>query len=270
MKTMARAGVAAVLLVVGLPLAADQHDADGILVTAVDPDGPAAAAGIERGDLILSIDGRPVASGGDLAEALAATEEPQVSLTVKHGDDVREQVVAIDRVWGRPRLGVMILSASGRRDDYDPRGRMPDVRRMFRFDRMPAAPGAMVMEVVEDSPAAAAGLQPGDWITAIGNEAVGDSSEHLAEIIESYQPGDRVDVEFRRDGEAMTATVTLGANPDTGSPLLGVRYRVVPFFGRGDLDDLRNLFDMLQERFKRLQPEQSEPELEVPDTSQAL
>lgn len=258
------------LLAVGLPLAADQHDADGILVTAVDPDGPAAAAGIERGDVILSIDGQPVATGRDLVEALAAAEAAQVNLTVKHGDDVRDQVVAIDRVWGRPRLGVMILSAPGRGGDIDRRGRMPDVRRMFRFDQMPAVPGATVVEVVADSPAAAAGLQPGDWITAIGGEALGDSSEHLADIIESYQPGDRVDVEFQRDGEAMTATVTLGANPDTGGPLLGVRYRVQPFFGGLDLEDLRSLLDMLQERFKRLQPEQPEPELEVPDTSQAL
>ena len=147
---------------------------------------------------------------------------------------------------------------------------MPDVRRMFRFDQMPAAPGALVMEVVEESPAAAAGLQPGDWITAIGNEALGDSSEHLADIIESYQPGDSVDIEFHRDGAAMTATVTLGANQATGSPLLGVRYRVLPFFGRGDMEDLRNLFDMLQERFKRLQPAPPEPDLEVPDSNQAL
>ena len=259
------------LLAVGLPLSADQHDADGILVTAVDPDGPAAAAGIERGDVILSIDGQPVATGRDLVEALAAAEAAQVNLTVKHGDDVRDQVVAIDRVWGRPRLGVMILSAPGRRgDDIDRRDRMPDVRRMFRFDQMPAVPGATVVEVVADSPAAAAGLQPGDRITALGGEALGDSSEHLADIIESYQPGDSVDVEFQRDGEAMTATVTLGANPDTGSPLLGVRYRVQPFFGGLDLEDLRSLLDMLQERFKRLQPEQAEPEMEVPDTSQAL
>ena len=269
MKTMVRAGIAGLLLAVGLPLAAEDHDA-GILVTAVDPDGPAAAAGIERGDLILSIDGESVANGRDLAEALAATEESQVNLTVKHGDDVRDQVVAIDRVWGRPRLGVMILAAPGLDGETERRGRMPDVRRMFRFDQMPAVPGATVMEVVEDGPAAAAGLQPGDWITAIGNEALGDSSEHLAEIIESYQPGDSVDIEFQRDGEAMTATVTLGADPDTGSALLGIRYRVQPFFGGVDMEDLRSLFDLLQERFERLRPEQPEPELEVPDTSQAL
>ena len=48
--------------------------------------------------------------------------------------------------------------------------------------------------------------------------------------------------------------------------------RVLPFFGRGDMEDLRNLFDMLQERFKRLQPAQPEPDLdlEVPDSNQAL
>ena len=162
----------------------------------------------------------------------------QVNLTVKHGDDVRDQVVAIDRVWGRARLGMMILGTPVRRGDFDRRGRMPDVRR-FRFDRMAGMPGAMVMKVVEDSPAAAAGLQPGDWMTAIGDEALGDSNEHLAQIIDSYQPGDSIDVAFQRDGEAMTATVTLGENPDTGSALLGVRYRLLPFFGRGDREDLR-------------------------------
>ena len=269
MNTMVRAGIAALLLAVGLPLAAEGHESAGILVTAVDPDGPAAAAGIERGDLILSIDGQSVATGRDLAAALAATDELQVNLTVKHGDDVRDQMVAIDRVWGRPRLGVMILAAPGRHGETERRGGMPDVRR-FRFDRMPGMPGALVMEVVEEGPAAVAGLQPGDWITAIGDEALGDSNEHLAEIIESYQPGDSVDVGFQRDGEAMTATVTLGANPDTGSALLGVRYRVLPFFRRGDMEDLRKLFDMLQERFERLQPAQPDPELEVPDSNQAL
>ena len=269
MKTMVRAGIAALLLAVGLPLAAEDHESAGILVTAVDPDGPAAAAGIERGDLILSVDGQPVASGRDLIGALAATEESQVNLTVKHGDDVRDQAVMVERVWGRPRLGVMILGAPGRHGEIERRGGMPDVRR-FRFDRMPETPGAMVLEVVEDSPAAAAGLQPGDWITAIGDEDLGDSNEHLAEIVESYQPGDSVDVEFQRDGEAMTATVTLGANPDTGSALLGVRYRVLPFFRRGDMEDLRKLLDMLQERFEHLRPTEPEPDLEVPDSNQAL
>ena len=74
MQTMIRAGMAAVMLAVGLPLAAQSEEPAGILVTAVDPDGPAATAGIERGDLILSVDGQAVTTTGELTEALAAAE----------------------------------------------------------------------------------------------------------------------------------------------------------------------------------------------------
>ena len=265
---MIRNGLAAVLLVAGLPLMA-LSDQAGILVAAVDPDGPAAAAGIEKGDLIVSIDGQGMASTSDVIAALAAAEESQVTLAFQRGDRLHEQVVTLDRVWGQPRLGLAIGPAVRQMAKSAPREAAPGLR-AFRVDEAPGAPGAVVMEVAPDSPAAGAGLQPGDWITAIGDESLGDSSEHLAEIIESYRPGDRVAVEFQRDGKAMTATVTLGANPDTGSALLGVRYRVQPFFGGVDMEDLRKLFDMLRERFERLQPAPAEADLEVPDSSQAL
>jgi membrane-associated protease RseP (regulator of RpoE activity) len=164
---------------------------------------------------------------------------------------------------------MMILGTASRQDDFGRRGRMPEGR-TFRFDQMPSMPGAMVMEVVEDGPAAGAGLEPGDWITAVGDAALGEAGSPLADIITSYQPGDDVSVAYQRDGEAMTATVTLGENPETGGALLGVRYRVLPLFGRGDREDIRKLFDMRQERFERLKPSEAEAEIEAPDSNQAL
>ena len=104
------------------------------------------------------------------------------------------------------------------------------------------------MEVGEDSPAAGAGLQPGDWITAIDGAAVGgDSGTALGELIGSQQPGDSISVEFQRDGEAMTATIALGAHPDdAAAPMLGIRYWSVPTFG-----SMQEYFDALRERFER-------------------
>ncbi len=44
----------------------------GVVVSSVDPDGPGAAAGLQRADVILAIDGRPVTTMPDLVRWLRA------------------------------------------------------------------------------------------------------------------------------------------------------------------------------------------------------
>jgi S1-C subfamily serine protease len=244
---MIRNGLAAVLLVAGLPLMA-LSDQAGVLVAAVDPDGPAAAAGIEKGDLIVSIDGQEMASTSDVVAALAAAQESQVTLAFQRGDELHEQVITLARVWGQPRLGVAIGPAVQQMAEQSaPQEAAPGLR-AFRMDEAPGAPGAVVMEVAPDSPAAGAGLQPGDWITAIDGAAVGgDEGTALRELIGNHQPGDSIGLDFQREGESMTATITLGEHPDdAAAPLLGIRYWAVPAFG-----SMQEYFDTLRERFGR-------------------
>ncbi len=82
--------------------------------------------------------------------------------------------------------------------------------------------GTMVLEVVEDSPAAAAGLQEGDRITAVDEEEV-TFERSLSEIIRSHAIGDTVSITVRRDGESMTLEATLAEHPDeAGVAFLGV------------------------------------------------
>ena len=250
MRTKVWAVAAVVLLAIGTPLAAQSEEPAGVIVTGVDPDGPSAAAGIERGDLILGIDGQDVGSASDLMQALAAAEGSEVTLSVKHGDDMRDQVVAIDRVWGRARIGLMITGGAGANLDFDfRRGGDPDGRRFqFRFDNMPSMPGVVVWEVAEESPAASAGLQRGDWITAVGGVALDGPAGQLAEIIGGHAPGDEVTVEYQRGGEEMSAMVTLGESADSGAALLGIRYQALPMFNDGDM---RRFMEGLRERFER-------------------
>ena len=269
MRLMIRAAAAAaVMLAASLPLAADHHVPLGVLVTAVDPGGPAAAAGLQDGDLIVSIDGQPVAQIGDLTAALADAEHAEVTLTIKRGDDTIDQVVAIDYVWERPRLGLMVSNGQPLDEEM-----APDANE-FRFEER-MAPGAIVLEVVPESPAAEAGLQPGDWITAVDGTELSASAGNLAEMIGGFEPGASISLDYERAGEAMTAAVTLGEHPETGSVLLGLRYRPWPFFqmrafGRGgDLDPEamqewierhRGRFEHMRRNFQHMQPNAPQPE----------
>ena len=73
---------------VGLP------ERDGLLVHAVEPEGPAARAGVRRGDLIVSVGGRPVGSVEQLAAFLGSiTDGGPADLVVVRG--VEELSVAV-------------------------------------------------------------------------------------------------------------------------------------------------------------------------------
>jgi serine protease Do len=72
---------------VGLP------ERDGLLVRGVEDGGPAAAAGIERGDLIVAVDGKPLTRVDDIHAALD-TDAGELRLTVVRGADEREVTIA--------------------------------------------------------------------------------------------------------------------------------------------------------------------------------
>ncbi len=252
-RTKVLAIATAALLAIGLPVAAQDGGQDemplGVIVTGVDPDGPAAAAGIERGDLILGIDGQDLGSARDLVQALADAEGSEVTLSIKHGDDMRDQIVAIERIWGQPRIGLAITGAAGASVDLLPRRglRMPlaPERRGFQFRIESDKPGVVVREVAEDSAAASAGLQAGDWITAVGGQALDGPADQLLDLIGGHEPGAEVSIDFQREGEEMTATVTLGENPETGAALLGIRYQALP-----NLEDVRKRFEDMRQRYE--------------------
>jgi len=75
------------------------------------------------------------------------------------------------------------------------------------------ARGAIVDEPQADSPAAKAGIQAGDVITAVNGKAVKDSRD-LARRISETAPGTTVKLDVMRQGGEKTFDVTLGKLPD--------------------------------------------------------
>jgi serine protease Do len=75
-----------------------------------------------------------------------------------------------------------------------------------------AAIGVVVGQVAPGSPSAAAGLQPGDVITAVDGQTL-DSESALAEVLSRHKPGHTVTLTVIRNGAQQNARVTLGTAP---------------------------------------------------------
>jgi putative serine protease PepD len=68
--------------------------------------------------------------------------------------------------------------------------------------------GAQVVQVQAGSPAADAGLTPGDVITAVGDRPITTSTE-LTAAVRGYAPGTKVSLTVQRGGDTSTVDVTL-------------------------------------------------------------
>lgn len=82
----------------------------------------------------------------------------------------------------------------------------PSIARRYN---LPVAWGAYVAEIYPRSPAATGGLQVGDIIVQIGDQAIGEEVS-FANALYHFQPGEQVDVIVVRQNREMALTITLG------------------------------------------------------------
>lgn len=218
---------------------------EGVLVFRVNPDSPAAQAGIQRGTVILRVNDRTVNTPAELTDALDQfSGGERVTLLVRNGSDTT-QIVRVTLADTRPFLGIVPAAAPcACGDEMRPDGAMPFHRFDMPFDHMPfgtledgtIVSGARIEEVVADSAAAAAGLQAGDLITAVDGEPVA-APDKLADTISARAPGDTLTLTVLRDGAEQTLTATLGAHPDDAArAYLGVQLGAF-FTMRGGMPD---------------------------------
>jgi regulator of sigma E protease len=175
-------------------------------VGGVQSDTVAAEAGLRADDVIESVGGKPT---GTLDQALVAFFDELLS------DGV------ID-------LGVAGADGSRRNVELDVRGRVgeltvPDAL----FDGLGIAIGpqfpdrlaSVVVSVTADGPAGAAGLEPGDRITAVDGQPV-EFWDDMATMISS-RPGDDVSLAVDRNGEPMAFVVAIESQTDEAGETVG-------------------------------------------------
>jgi len=86
-----------------------------VIVEEVAPDSPAAVAGIEAGDIIISVNEKPVKSNSDLQRYIQFNLGKETAILIEHGDSTRESVRVVPR-WeppeGQGAIGIVIRTAN--------------------------------------------------------------------------------------------------------------------------------------------------------------
>ena len=77
--------------------------------------------------------------------------------------------------------------------------------------------GAAVRSVVENSPAAEAGLQENDIITAANGDAITGSND-LVKLVKAASAGDTLELTIYRQGQTLTVTLTVGEQKQDALP----------------------------------------------------
>ncbi len=189
----------------------------GVVIAAVLPGGPADAAGVVRGDVLLQLDGQAV---NDVIELMHVLGEHQVGdeveLTVLHGDDERTLAATLGEHDDVAYLGVVPCAGIP----------VPEWRMPLHITEPGVEPGAIVLDVVPDTPADWAGLQAGDIIVSVDGQEL-DTENDLADLIAVHEPGDSVTLEIEQPGEeSRRVRVELAEHPDEQeSAYLGLQYR---------------------------------------------
>jgi serine protease Do len=149
------------------------EDMHGALVSDVMTDGPAAKAGIQRGDVIIGFQGHKVQD---------STELPRMVAAIAPGTKVQVEVVRGGKKMAIPvTLGTLTeeKEAAAKLQPSDVEESVglrveaitPELARSLRLDN---TKGVVVSRVAPDSPAAEAGIQRGDIVREVNRQPVTD------------------------------------------------------------------------------------------------
>ena len=184
---------------------------------------------------IVSAVGRQPTSGSDVAQF---TDYIQTDAAINEGNsggalvNINGEVVGINS-WiasnnGGGSIGIgfaiPINNAKSAINDFITKGRIDYGWLGINLSNMTAeglkelnvgkATGSLVNDVFLGSPAAKAGIEPGDYVTKIGDQTITDSSS-LLYTVSSLKPGDTVPVDIVRYGKSRTVQVKIGTRADS-------------------------------------------------------
>ena len=183
----------------------------GVLISDVTPEGPAADAGLKVGDIILTVDSRPMQNarqfeldlyrrpvGDKIAmQLLRGTERTNATVEVeeREGDIHRLADMVTPEANTIARLGILGIAIDKQTAEL-----LPDLRKKY---------GVVVAARSQNAPYSGTGsLQAGDVIYSLNNTPVA-TIEALKQVLDSLKEGDDAVVQIERDSKLMFLVLEL-------------------------------------------------------------
>jgi serine protease Do len=180
------------------------EDEEGALVADVTEGGPADKGGIIRGDVIVGFDGKQVNESKDFPFFVASTrvgksvkvevirKGQRKTLEVKIGELKEEkEPQAVSEM--RPRLGMTVEELT------------PELKNKLGLSE---TSGVVVIQVDDNTPAAEAGVRPGDIILEVDQARV-ENLDQFKQKMGTYKGGDTILFLIKREEATLYLTVKL-------------------------------------------------------------
>jgi serine protease Do len=174
----------------------------GALIADVVKDSPAEKGGLKPGDVVVALNGKPVSDNNQLTRDVGVIPPgTTVKLDiVREGKQRAVEVKLAERPDEKDQGGRTPSKGGQEKEQGDLLGLSvqdvtPQLARQSQVD--PATKGAVVVDVAPDSPAADAGLEPGDVVLEVNRRAVASAAEYKS-AVKGVKKGDTALVRVRR------------------------------------------------------------------------
>lgn len=181
----------------------------GALIAQITQGSPAANGGLERGDIILDFNGKPVSYSSELPPLVGAVtpgdtvevivqrrgKRQTLDVTIEPLDEGRKisSITPVDPV-DESRLGVEVAEITD------------ELRERMNIDS-----GVVVTEISPSGPAAEAGIRAGDVIISLNREDI-DSTSELEKLVKNAPEGLAIPVLVQRETSPIFLALTLPAS----------------------------------------------------------
>lgn len=222
----------------------EDGDTTGARISGVRDDTPAARAGIAEGDIVVEFDGERVRSAQQFARLVRETAPGRAVQMSVTRDGARRQLevtpeqrgaVDLQQSFNAPAIQTFTAPALRNRGAADPlslwvsslvgnRVRLgvsvtPVSGQLAEY--FGVSEGVLVQEVMEDSPAALAGLRAGDVIREVNGATVSTQAD-LVSAVGRAADGSTLDIRITRDRQEQNVTATLPERPRPTAPRIEI------------------------------------------------